>query len=170
MRKTEGPDLLEVRQAQARNQADLRLQIAQGKIDYTAGVEYRRQQAPSGMGNSLGFFFSAPLPVFNRNQGEIVRAEREIEQAAAQIRALEARVDNEVAERVAAILHLARTAFEDIEGDMLSTGKERSRDDRVFLPPRRSDSDRVSGCAARVQRSDAELTMKPARAMPEVCI
>ena len=70
--------LFEVRQAQVRNQADLRLQIAQGKIDYTAGVEYRRQQAPTGMGNSLGFFFSAPLPVFNRNQGEIVRAQREI--------------------------------------------------------------------------------------------
>ena len=91
------PDLLETRQAQARNQMDLRLQIAQGRIDVHAGTEYRRQQAPSGMGNSLGFFVSAPLPVFNRNQGEIVRAQREIDQAAAQIRALEARVNNEVA-------------------------------------------------------------------------
>jgi cobalt-zinc-cadmium efflux system outer membrane protein len=90
------PDLLQTRQAQARNQADLRLQIAQGKIDYTAGTEYRRQQAPSSMGNSLGFFISAPLPVFNKNQGEIVRAEREVDQAAAQVRALEARVENEV--------------------------------------------------------------------------
>ena len=51
-----GRILLETRQAQARNQMDLRLQIAQGRIDYTAGTEYRRQQAPSGMGNSLGFF------------------------------------------------------------------------------------------------------------------
>jgi cobalt-zinc-cadmium efflux system outer membrane protein len=90
------PDLLEVKQGQARNQADLRLQLAYGRIDYTAGTEYRRQQAPSGQGNSLGFFFSAPLPVFNRNQGEIVRAQREVEQASTRIRALEAHVDNEV--------------------------------------------------------------------------
>ena len=90
------PDLLEVRQTQARNQADLRLQLAQGKIDYTAGAEYRRQQAPSGMGNSLGFFFSAPLPVFNRNQGEVARAQQEIAQAATQVRAIEARVNGEV--------------------------------------------------------------------------
>ena len=93
---SERPDLLEVRQTQARNQADLRLQLAQGKIDYTAGAEYRRQQAPSGMGNSLGFFFSAPLPVFNRNQGEVARAQQEISQAAAQVRAIEARVNGEV--------------------------------------------------------------------------
>ena len=86
------PDLLEVRQTQARNQADLRLQIAQGRIDYSAGMEYRRQQGVNGTGNSLGFFVSAPLPVFNRNQGEILRAQREIGQAAAQIHAQEARV------------------------------------------------------------------------------
>jgi len=94
--QTQRPDLLEVRQMQARNQADLRLQLAQGKIDYTAGVEYRRQQAPSGTGNSLGLFFSAPLPVFNRNQGEIARAQHEVAQAAAQLRALEAQVSGEV--------------------------------------------------------------------------
>ena len=48
------------------------------------------------MGNSLGFFFSAPLPVFNRNQGEVARAQQEISQAAAQVRAIEARVNGEV--------------------------------------------------------------------------
>jgi cobalt-zinc-cadmium efflux system outer membrane protein len=91
------PDLLEARQAEVRNQADLRLQIAQGRIDYSAGMEYRRQQGVNGTGNSLGFFVSAPLPVFNRNQGEILRAQREIGQAAAQIHASEARVTSEVA-------------------------------------------------------------------------
>ena len=91
------PDLLEARQTAVRNQADLRLQIAQGKIDYSAGMEYRRQQGVNGTGNSLGFFVTAPLPIFNRNQGEIVRAHREIEQAAATVRALEARIASEVA-------------------------------------------------------------------------
>ena len=120
--KTRRPDLLEIRQAQVRNQADLRLQIAQGKIDYTAGAEYRRQQAPSGMGNSLGIFISAPLPVFNRNQGEIVRAEREVDQAAAQIRALEAKVDNEVLSAWQQYSS-SRELLSKVEGDMLSRAK-----------------------------------------------
>ncbi len=90
------PDLSALRISQARSQADLRLQIAQGRVDYTVGSEYRRQQGLNGTGNSVGFFFSAPLPVFNRNQGEIARAERETEQAGARIRALEASVRNDV--------------------------------------------------------------------------
>ena len=90
------PDLEAIRASQARSQADLRLQIAQGKIDYTVGSEYRRQQGISGTGNSLGFFFSAPLPVFNRNQGEVERARRESEQATARIRALDATIRNQL--------------------------------------------------------------------------
>ncbi|MBI1357889.1 MAG: hypothetical protein GC160_26425 [Acidobacteria bacterium] len=117
------PDMLEVRQAQVRNQADLRLQIAQGKVDYSTGVEYRRQQGVNGMGNSIGVFFSAPLPVFNRNQGEIVRAEREAAQAAAQIRALEARINSEV---VAAWQEYStsRGVLGEIEQGMLTKAKE----------------------------------------------
>jgi len=80
------PDVIGVRRSQARSQADLRLQIAQGKIDLTAGTEYRRQDAITARGNTLGFFVSAPLPVFNRNQGEIVRAQHELEQSAARIK------------------------------------------------------------------------------------
>src|SRR2546421_2345581 len=38
------PDLLAARREQARTQADLRLQVAQGKVDYTLGAEDRRQQ------------------------------------------------------------------------------------------------------------------------------
>ncbi len=90
------PDLEAIRASQARSQADLRLQIAQGKIDYTVGSEYRRQQGIAGTGNSLGFFFSAPLPVFNRNQGEIERARRESEQNTARLRALDATIRNQL--------------------------------------------------------------------------
>lgn len=117
------PDILEVRQSQARNQADLRLQIAQGRIDYTAGVEYRRQQAISGTGNSLGFFVSAPLPVFNRNQGEIVRAQREVDQAAALTRALDARIENEIAAAWQQYV-TSRGLLEDIEARMLATARQ----------------------------------------------
>src|SRR5215475_7880914 len=74
------PDYQGILRDQARSVAELRLQIAQGKVDYVIGAEYRRQQGIAGVGNSLGFFFGAPLPLFNRNQGEIARAGRERQQ------------------------------------------------------------------------------------------
>jgi cobalt-zinc-cadmium efflux system outer membrane protein len=117
------PDVLETRQTQARNQADLKLQLAQGKIDYTTGMEYRRQQAPTGMGNSLGFFFSMPLPLYNRNQGEIARAEQEIAQAATQVRAAEARVSGE-ATNAWQQYSVSRGLLDDIEQRMLAKAKD----------------------------------------------
>jgi cobalt-zinc-cadmium efflux system outer membrane protein len=91
------PEIAALRASEARTIADLRLQLAQGRVDYTIGSEYRRQQGINGTGNTLGIFFSAPIPVFNRNQGEIERARRESEQAAARIRALEASIRSDVA-------------------------------------------------------------------------
>ena len=90
------PDLTALQREQARTQADIRLQIAQGKIDYSVGMEYRRQQGVNGTGNMLGFFFSAPLPVFNKNQGEIARAQAESERSRRSIRAVENEILSEV--------------------------------------------------------------------------
>jgi outer membrane protein, heavy metal efflux system len=90
------PDLQALQQAQARTTADLRLQEAIGKIDYTIGAEYRRQQGTAGRSNSLGVFFSAPLPFSNRNQGEIARAGAEHEQTTRQIAARRAQIVAEV--------------------------------------------------------------------------
>jgi len=91
------PDLRAAAADQARTQADLRLQVAQGKVDYTVGAEYRRQQGVNGKGNLLGLFVSVPLPVFNRNQGEIARAGADQEHAARTIAALQSDVAAEVA-------------------------------------------------------------------------
>lgn len=95
--RTTRPDLLAARREQARTQADLRLQIAQGKVDYALGAEYRRQEGVNGRGNLLGLFFSVPLPVFNRNQGEIARATAEGEKANRSVTALENSLAGEVA-------------------------------------------------------------------------
>jgi outer membrane protein, heavy metal efflux system len=86
------PDLLALQLVQARSVADLRLQEALGRVDYTVGAEYRRQQGFSGRSNSLGFFFSTPLPLLNRNQGEIARAGAERDQASQLIAARRAQV------------------------------------------------------------------------------
>ena len=86
------PDLRALEHSEARSIADLRLQEALGKIDYTVGAEYRRQQGIAGRSNSLGLFVSAPLPISNRNQGEIARAAAEGQQVARQITARRAQI------------------------------------------------------------------------------
>lgn len=83
------PDLRALRADQARTLADLKLQIAQGKIEYTVGVEYRRQQGLAGTGNSLGLFLALPLTIYDRNQGGVARAQAEIRQTELRIAALE---------------------------------------------------------------------------------
>jgi cobalt-zinc-cadmium efflux system outer membrane protein len=83
------PDLKALQRDQARSAADVRLQLAQGKVDYTVSAEFHRQVGPASLsGNEWGLFVSAPLPFFNRNQGEIERARQEARQAEARINAL----------------------------------------------------------------------------------
>jgi cobalt-zinc-cadmium efflux system outer membrane protein len=51
----------------------------------------------AGKGSSLGFFFSVPLPIFERNQGEIELERQEQSQIETRARALEAEIHNEIA-------------------------------------------------------------------------
>lgn len=125
------PDLEAIQLDQARTQADLRLQIAQGKIDYTFGTEYRRQQGVNGKGNSLGFFFSAPLPAFNRNQGEIARATAELDQRRRSLEAQRAQVSSEVVSAWHEY-ESARAMVAEIEHDLLGPSQE-ARDTTVYV-------------------------------------
>lgn len=91
------PDLKALERDQARSTADVRLQLAQGKVDYTVSGEFHRQVAPGGLaGNEWGVFLSAPIPIFNRNQGEAERARQEARQAAARISALQSAITSEL--------------------------------------------------------------------------
>ncbi|HEU0173835.1 MAG TPA: TolC family protein [Blastocatellia bacterium] len=116
------PDYQAMLRDQARSVAELRSQIAQGKVDYTIGTEFRRQQGIAGTGNSLGFFFSAPLPLFNRNQGEISRAREERGQVEARTRALEAGIRNEL-DAAWRQYETARSLLTRIEGAMLDKAR-----------------------------------------------
>jgi cobalt-zinc-cadmium efflux system outer membrane protein len=116
------PDVQALVRDQARSAAEVRSQIAQGKVDYTIGVEYLRQQKPS-FGNLLGFSFSVPLPVFNRNQGEIERARQEQQQVDARLKALEAEVRNQVQMAYQQYM-TSRQLLEDVETDMLQQARE----------------------------------------------
>jgi cobalt-zinc-cadmium efflux system outer membrane protein len=116
------PDLKALVRDQARSEAELRHQIALGKVDYTIGSEYRRQTDTSHA-NTLGFFFQTNLPIFNRNQGEIERARQEQRQIATRIRAQQAAVasDIEIAYQQYAT---AAVTLEKIERTMLGKARD----------------------------------------------
>jgi cobalt-zinc-cadmium efflux system outer membrane protein len=125
------PDLRALDLDYARSQSELKLQLAQGKVDYILGTEYRRQQGVNGKSNTLGFFFSVPLPVFNRNQGEVARVRAEQEQLLRQMEALKAQVQTEV-KMAFQEFRLARELVESIETDLLKPA-EQARDTSAYV-------------------------------------
>jgi len=125
------PDLQAVRFDQARSQAELRLQIAQSKVDYSVGMEYRRQQGVNGTGNSVGFFVSVPLPVFNRNQGEIARVQAEQTQLSKELDTVQAQIGSEVVTAYREY-ETARGLIEEIERDLLKPSQE-ARDTTAYV-------------------------------------
>lgn len=116
------PDLLTAQAAEARNRADLKLQLANAKVDLTLGAEVTRQWTGYGSGNSLGFSIGMPLRVYNRNEGEIARATREIAQAQARLAAVKAVVAMEV-ETAWRQYASAQRLLDNIETGMLSKAK-----------------------------------------------
>ena len=117
------PDLLALRRAVQRSAAELQLELARAKPDLTLGSEYRRQQGLAGTGNMLGFFVQIPLPVFDRNQGEIARVRQELRQAELRVRALEASIRAEV-ESAYRQWQSSRESLEQIETAMLAQARE----------------------------------------------
>jgi len=115
------PDLQALARDQARSQADIRLQIAQGKVDYTLGTQFHRQ-FHNGQGSALGVFVSVPLPIFNRNQGEIERARREEQQIQLRIRALQAEIGAEV-QNAYQQYSVAKDLLESFENNMLAEAR-----------------------------------------------
>jgi len=121
------PDVRAARADQARSVADLRMQLANGKIDYTVSGEYHRQNGigftGDVSGNTYAVYFSAPLPIFNRNQGEVARARSQQQQLDAKTRALEADVAADLDSAFTEYAS-ARTIVERIERDMLVQARD----------------------------------------------
>jgi len=63
------PDLLAANEGMQAAQSQIALAKANGKVDLTAGLAYSHVADES----SLSASFSIPLPIFDRNQGEIAR-------------------------------------------------------------------------------------------------
>lgn len=155
------PDYLSGRQEQARSRADLRLQLANGKVDYVIGTEVTHQAAWGVSGNSMGVYFSMPLRVFNKNQGEIARAQREINLAGARARSLEAAIETEV-EQAYRNYTVWKQLLSSIESEML--GKARSVRDTTEYSYRRGEASLVEFLDAQRAFNDATQTFNEARA------
>jgi cobalt-zinc-cadmium efflux system outer membrane protein len=154
------PDLQVLRRDQARSIAELRSQIAQGKVDYTVGTEFHRTFY-NGSSDVLGFFFSAPLPVFNRNQGEIERASQEEKQVLARIRALESDVRNDV--RNAWVQYsTSKELLETIEHELLDQARDVR--DTMEYSYRRGEASLVEFLDAQRAFNDARQSYNDARA------
>jgi cobalt-zinc-cadmium efflux system outer membrane protein len=113
------PDLAALRREVERLDAEVRLQKAQALPNLQFGFSHHKQYVGPFPGQTVGFRFEIPLPLWNRNQGEIERARQEREQAAARLRALEQQIR---AEAVSAWeRHLtARRLLGSIEQEMIA--------------------------------------------------
>jgi cobalt-zinc-cadmium efflux system outer membrane protein len=116
------PDLLALERQTERAQSELKLQLARAKVDYTVGTEYRRQGFNGGA-NTLGVFFSVPIPLFSRNQGEIVRANTEHERLARQLEARRLEITVEIKTAYEAF-RSARALVVSMEQDLLGAAEQ----------------------------------------------
>src|ERR1019366_2394323 len=117
------PDVRALRADQLRSAADARLQIANGTVDYTVSGEYHRQEGAEVHGNSYGVFFSTPLPIFNRNQGEVARARFQQQQTRTRVQGLEQDIAAEVANAYAEYA-ASRDIVDIFETQMLKTAED----------------------------------------------
>ena len=155
------PDYLGNQQSQARSRVDLRLQLANGKVDYNIGTEFTRQSAWGISGNSVGVYFSVPLRVFNRNQGEIARAQREITLAGARSKALESSIETEV-DKAYRQLTVSRQLLDGVENDILA--RALSVRDTTEYSYRRGEASLIEFLDAQRAFNDATQSFNDARA------
>jgi outer membrane protein, heavy metal efflux system len=93
------PDLRAAQAAREKAQADINLAKANAWWDVTPQIEYQR----IGPDNTIGFGFSVPIKLFDRNQGEIARTQAESKRAEASREALLAQALAEVDTALAAV-------------------------------------------------------------------
>jgi cobalt-zinc-cadmium efflux system outer membrane protein len=113
------PDFLGVQAEEERASAELALQRAQRLPSVTLTTELRQVR---GEAEFLGLFASVPLPLLDRNQGEIARARSEQLRAGAARRALQASIEHEVATSYAE-LAWAHELFGSIDRELLEDAR-----------------------------------------------
>lgn len=98
------PDLAALERERDRAELELRLARRERLPDVTVGADYTSSQFQIGgnLRNSVGFGFSVPLPIFNRNQAEVAKAEVALRRAENELARLRLDVEEEVSDAVTA--------------------------------------------------------------------
>jgi cobalt-zinc-cadmium efflux system outer membrane protein len=115
------PDIAAARQEDSRAGTETRLQRAMRSPNVTVGGGYKR----SGPDNSYVFGITVPLQVFNRNEGEILRADAERKRSASLEAALEKQIQLEVQQAYNAV-EINRQRVEYIKSQHLKRAEEAS--------------------------------------------
>ncbi|MBI3892967.1 MAG: TolC family protein [Candidatus Wallbacteria bacterium] len=155
------PDLLALANDRDRAAADVRLQQANSKVDWTVGAEVRRMQQVSPGGTVGGLFFSVPLPLYSRNQGEIQRARQQVSQLETRIRALQTQIQSDVTVAYDQC-KTAKALVERIESTMLS--EARGVYDSMEYSYRRGEASLLELLDARRAFNDTMQSLNDARA------
>ena len=108
------PDLVAAQAALEKNEADLVLQHRAVLPDLTLALQYEHQ--PPDQPNTVGLGFSFPLPLWNRNQGNILAAQAARNQAQAQL--------DKVRVQIAAEVAASRAAYEEAKTQADTYGHE----------------------------------------------
>lgn len=116
------PDLQALERAEQGANADVRLQNALAKVDVDLGIGYHYQYGYAN-GQSLGFFLSVPLPIFDRNQGGIERANQRTMQVGVELQALRAALEREVENAYERYL-TARDQLQLLDGQMVGAARD----------------------------------------------
>jgi cobalt-zinc-cadmium efflux system outer membrane protein len=121
--RAQSPALMPARLELARRQAVSRLELANRAPDLTVSVGSKRMADPSRSQTVLGL--SLPLPLFDRNQGNVLAAQRQADKAQAELAAAAIRIDAELAQAVRE-LGTARQALDTLRGVILPAAQQAS--------------------------------------------
>lgn len=113
------PDLLAARAEAVRAETETRLQRALRSPNVTVGGGYRRDFGA----DTVVFGVTVPLPLWNRNQGGVARAEAERQLAVLNLAAVELEVRLDI-QQAANAAEIARARAEYVEGEVIDSARE----------------------------------------------
>ncbi|WP_377701320.1 TolC family protein [Pseudoduganella sp. UC29_71] len=121
--RAQSPALMPARLEAARRKAVSQLELANRAPDLTVSLGSKRMADPSRSQTVVGL--SLPLPLFDRNQGNVLAAQRQADKADAELAAAAVRLESELALAIQD-LRAARQAIDTLRGDILPAAQQAS--------------------------------------------
>ncbi|WP_228895597.1 TolC family protein [Pseudoduganella aquatica] len=121
--RAQSPALMPARLEVERRKAVSKLELANRAPDLTVSLGSKRMADPSRSQTVVGL--SLPLPLFDRNQGNVLAAQRQADKADAELAAAAMRLESELAQSVQE-LRAARQALDMLRNDILPAAQQAS--------------------------------------------